>query len=96
MSKRITFFFQDYCLSTNIRTLVIELGWKHPVVPQRMYIFKQARTGEVVNRHCSMASALRSTTYEVESVLSNYIYFYFSIVFTRVPDSTAIECILER
>jgi phytanoyl-CoA hydroxylase len=44
--------FHSYCMSDKIRTLVkTELGWKNPVVPQSMYIFKQARLGGAVNSH---------------------------------------------
>ena len=43
--------FQDYCRSNKIRSLVTDLGWTDPVVPQSMYIFKQARTGGAVNSH---------------------------------------------
>ena len=43
--------FSDYCLSEKMRDLVLDLGWQDPVVPQSMYIFKQALTGGVVNSH---------------------------------------------
>jgi phytanoyl-CoA hydroxylase len=43
--------FSDYCLSEKVRDLVLDLGWQDPVVPQSMYIFKQAKTGGVVNSH---------------------------------------------
>jgi len=43
--------FHDYCISEKVRSLVTEMEWKDPVVPQSMYIFKQARTGGVVNSH---------------------------------------------
>lgn len=43
--------FSDYCLSSKIRDLVLDLGWQDPVVPQSMYIFKQALIGGVVNSH---------------------------------------------
>jgi phytanoyl-CoA hydroxylase len=43
--------FSDYCLSKKVRDLVLDLGWRDPVVPQSMYIFKQALTGGVVNSH---------------------------------------------
>jgi phytanoyl-CoA hydroxylase len=43
--------FRTYCLSDKLKKLVQGLGWKDPVVPQSMYIFKQARTGGVVNSH---------------------------------------------
>ena len=37
--------FQDYTLSEKMKNLVLELGWIDPVVPQSMYIFKQAKIG---------------------------------------------------
>jgi phytanoyl-CoA hydroxylase len=37
--------FRDYTLSDKMRNLVLDLGWKDPVVPQSMYIFKQAKIG---------------------------------------------------
>jgi phytanoyl-CoA hydroxylase len=37
--------FRDYTLSDKMRNLVLDLGWKDPVVPQSMYIFKQAKFG---------------------------------------------------
>ena len=43
--------FRDYTLSSNMRELVAELGWKDPVVPQSMYIFKQPKIGGTVNSH---------------------------------------------
>lgn len=43
--------FREYALSTKVRDLVIELGWRDPVVPQSMYIFKQGRTGGAVHSH---------------------------------------------
>jgi phytanoyl-CoA hydroxylase len=43
--------FHDYCKSSKVRELVKDLGWNDPVVPQSMYIFKQATTGGVVNSH---------------------------------------------
>jgi phytanoyl-CoA hydroxylase len=44
--------FRDYCLSKKICNLVTnDLGWQDPVVPQSMYIFKQARHGGVVTSH---------------------------------------------
>ncbi len=43
--------FHDYTKSEKIRTLVMELGWRDPVVPQSMYIFKQARVGAEVTSH---------------------------------------------
>lgn len=43
--------FQDYTKSDKIRDLVLSLGWKNPVVPQSMYIFKQRKIGAVVTSH---------------------------------------------
>ena len=43
--------FQDYTKSDKIRNLVLDLGWKDPVVPQSMYIFKQKRIGGPVTSH---------------------------------------------
>jgi phytanoyl-CoA hydroxylase len=43
--------FSDYCLSAKIRDLVLDLGWQDPVVPQSMYIFKQALMGGVITSH---------------------------------------------
>ena len=43
--------FQNYTTSCKIRDLVKELGWRDPVVPQSMYIFKQARVGGEVTSH---------------------------------------------
>lgn len=43
--------FHDYATSEKLRNLVSELTWKDPVIPQSMYIFKQARIGGAVNSH---------------------------------------------
>lgn len=43
--------FRDYTLSSKMRDLVTELGWKDPVVPQSMYIFKQPKIGGTVHSH---------------------------------------------
>lgn len=43
--------FHDYTTSAKVRSLVGELGWVDPVVPQSMYIFKQARVGGEVTSH---------------------------------------------
>lgn len=43
--------FRDYTCSQKIKDLVHELGWTDPVVPQSMYIFKQAKIGGAVNSH---------------------------------------------
>ena len=43
--------FHDYTTSTKIINLVDCLGWKDPVVPQSMYIFKQPHIGGAVTSH---------------------------------------------
>ena len=43
--------FFAYCHGTKIQELVKGLGWTDPVVPQSMYIYKQARHGGVVSSH---------------------------------------------
>jgi phytanoyl-CoA hydroxylase len=43
--------FHTYTKSDKVRNLVSELGWEDPVVPQSMYIFKQARVGAEVTSH---------------------------------------------
>lgn len=43
--------FKDYTQSSKVANLLRELGWVHPVVPQSMYIFKQARIGGEVTSH---------------------------------------------
>jgi len=43
--------FRDYATCTKLRDLVQDFGWIDPVVPQSMYIFKQARIGGAVNSH---------------------------------------------
>jgi len=43
--------FHDYATSDKVRDLVKELGWIDPVIPQSMYIFKQARIGGEVTSH---------------------------------------------
>jgi phytanoyl-CoA hydroxylase len=43
--------FQIYTKSDKIRDLVLDLGWKDPVVPQSMYIFKQKHIGGSVSSH---------------------------------------------
>lgn len=43
--------FRDYTLSKKMRELVTDLGWKDPVVPQSMYIFKQPQVGGTVHSH---------------------------------------------
>lgn len=44
-------YFHDYTTSEKIKNIVMELGWKDAVVPQSMYIFKQARVGGEVTSH---------------------------------------------
>lgn len=43
--------FSDYTCSKNVKSLVSDLGWKDPVVPQSMYICKNPMIGGVVNSH---------------------------------------------
>jgi phytanoyl-CoA hydroxylase len=43
--------FHAYCRLPKLLELVTDLGWKDPVVPQSMYIFKQAKTGGAVTSH---------------------------------------------
>lgn len=43
--------FHSYCFSSKVKALVRSLGWKEPVVPQSMYIFKGRKTGGVVSSH---------------------------------------------
>lgn len=43
--------FRDYTLSKKVLSLVTELGWKAPVVPQSMYICKNPRIGGTVHSH---------------------------------------------
>ena len=43
--------FREYALGNKVRSLVKDLGWKDPVVPQSMYIFKQKRIGGTVTSH---------------------------------------------
>ena len=43
--------FQAYTKSTKLQSIVHELGWEDPVVPQSMYIFKQAHVGGEVTSH---------------------------------------------
>lgn len=43
--------FHNYTKSPKIQNLVSELGWEDPVVPQSMYIFKQAYVGGEVTSH---------------------------------------------
>ena len=43
--------FKDYTQSTKVAQLLHELGWENPVVPQSMYIFKQAKIGGEVTSH---------------------------------------------
>ena len=43
--------FREYSQSEKILKLVEELGWKDPVLPQSMYIFKQPMVGGEVTSH---------------------------------------------
>ena len=43
--------FYDYTVSSKVRRLVRDLGWHDPVVPQSMYICKNARIGGTVHSH---------------------------------------------
>ncbi|CAJ1334004.1 unnamed protein product, partial [Effrenium voratum] len=43
--------FREYSHSDKVLELVHELGWKDPVLPQSMYIFKQPVTGGEVTSH---------------------------------------------
>jgi len=43
--------FHEYAFSAKVRNLVSDLGWNDPIVPQSMYIFKQARIGGAVTSH---------------------------------------------
>ena len=43
--------FRTYTQSPKVVNLLTELGWRDPVVPQSMYIFKQARIGGEVTSH---------------------------------------------
>ncbi|KAL3765615.1 hypothetical protein ACHAW5_008272 [Stephanodiscus triporus] len=43
--------FADYTRSKKVASLLLELGYVDPVVPQSMYIFKQARGGGEVTSH---------------------------------------------
>ncbi|GAX24490.1 hypothetical protein FisN_2Hh016 [Fistulifera solaris] len=43
--------FSEYAFSVKISELMSELGWNDPLLPQSMYIFKQAVVGGAVNSH---------------------------------------------
>lgn len=43
--------FRAYSTSHKIKSLVQELGWVDPVIPQSMYIFKQPKVGGEVTSH---------------------------------------------
>jgi phytanoyl-CoA hydroxylase len=43
--------FQMYTQSAKVVDLLTELGWEDPIVPQSMYIFKQANIGGEVTSH---------------------------------------------
>eukprot|EP00039_Didymoeca_costata_P009533 m.126517 g.126517 ORF g.126517 m.126517 type:complete len:311 (-) comp14518_c0_seq3:118-1050(-) len=43
--------FREYSFSEKVKNLVKDLGWKDPVLPQSMYIFKQPGIGGEVTPH---------------------------------------------
>mmetsp|Transcript_31180 Transcript_31180/g.47751 ORF Transcript_31180/g.47751 Transcript_31180/m.47751 type:complete len:457 (+) Transcript_31180:106-1476(+) len=43
--------FQQYATSSTLQTLVHELGFRDPVIPQSMYIFKQPHIGGAIHSH---------------------------------------------
>ena len=43
--------FQTYATSDKVKELVAELGWRDPVIPQSMYICKNANIGGTVHSH---------------------------------------------
>eukprot|EP01062_Namystynia_karyoxenos_P070098 TRINITY_DN65490_c0_g1_i1.p1 TRINITY_DN65490_c0_g1~~TRINITY_DN65490_c0_g1_i1.p1 ORF type:complete len:357 (+),score=110.55 TRINITY_DN65490_c0_g1_i1:85-1071(+) len=43
--------FRDYATSDKVSAVAQSLGWKDPVLPQSMYIFKQPRVGGEVTSH---------------------------------------------
>jgi phytanoyl-CoA hydroxylase len=43
--------FRDYTLSSKVKSLVADLGWRDPVVPQSMYICKNPKIGGTVHSH---------------------------------------------
>mmetsp|Transcript_75666 Transcript_75666/g.234965 ORF Transcript_75666/g.234965 Transcript_75666/m.234965 type:complete len:303 (-) Transcript_75666:2-910(-) len=43
--------FREYCHSAKVAGLVADLGYRDPVVPQSMYIFKQPEIGGEVTSH---------------------------------------------
>jgi phytanoyl-CoA hydroxylase len=43
--------FRDYAASKQVASLVTQLGYTSPVMPQSMYIFKQPHIGEQVSSH---------------------------------------------
>ena len=43
--------FSKYATSDKVKSLVQALGWKDPVLPQSMYIMKNAKTGGEVTSH---------------------------------------------
>jgi len=43
--------FAKYSQSSKVAALARVLGWKDPVLPQSMYIFKQANGGDEVTSH---------------------------------------------
>eukprot|EP00934_Nitzschia_sp_Nitz4_P008531 Nitzschia sp. Nitz4//scaffold40_size135432//80866//82002//NITZ4_003252-RA/size135432-processed-gene-0.44-mRNA-1//1//CDS//3329551243//8521//frame0 len=43
--------FREYAMSNKMREFVTGMGWKQPVIPQSMYIFKQPKIGGTVTSH---------------------------------------------
>ena len=43
--------FREYSTSQKVRDLAVSLGWKDPVLPQSMYIFKQPLIGDAAPPH---------------------------------------------
>ena len=43
--------FHEYSTGSDVCTLVRELGYLDPILPQSMYIFKQPRLGDLVTSH---------------------------------------------
>ena len=43
--------FRDYSRSAEVAGVALELGYRSPVMPQSMYIFKQSEIGEEVSSH---------------------------------------------
>jgi len=56
--------FKKWSFSKEVRHLVRELGWRNPVLPQSMYMFKQPRIGGEVTSHqdsCFLHTSPRTT-----------------------------------